>query len=339
VGGQEYRFETKPRLVNPPYRGRVMPCHFYGRGTPVSTRINVGRLLLVGGILIGVASIGLFAAYSGDHGAEPEPASAQNTTAAVNPPAGLNHEVFQRLLEKHVNQNSWVDYDGLSTDRGKLNEYLRQLASAQPTSFSTDRDRLAFWIDAYNAFTLASVLDNVYGKAKGVKEVPGFFDQQRHSVAGEELTLDQIERRARDFHDPRVHFAVVCASTSCPKLQRFAYTGPDLDAQLQRAMQEFLSDPARGLRIDQQRNTVFLSSLFKWYAGDFTGKPSGAGQLFARARAYVSGGNVIEYVKQHAPPDVTRYIREKHPKVEYLDYDWSLNSIQNHPAGISSPTR
>jgi hypothetical protein len=242
----------------------------------------------------------------------------------------VGHLAFQHLLERYVDPNGWVDYEGFSRDRKKLNEYLQQLASARPVSFSTDHDRLAFWINSYNAYTLASVLDNVYGKLKGVREAPGFFDRERHAVAGEQLTLDQIEEHARSFHDPRVHFALVCASTSCPKLQRFAYAGPESDAQLQRNMEEFFGNPAKGIKLDSEHNRIYLSPIFKWYAGDFTGNPGGAGQFFARAKAYVSGGNVLQFVKQHAPEDVAHYISEKHPAVEYFNYDWSLNSQQNH---------
>jgi len=274
-------------------------------------------------ILLGVIGIILPRVRSGNQA---------SANPGVFPTVGPNHAIFQHLLEQYVNQDGWVDYDGVGRDRKQLNDYLQQLAPAQPASFSNDRERLAFWIDAYNAYTLASVLDRVYGKVKGVREVPGFFDRERHGVAGEQLTLDQIEERARSFHDPRVHFALVCASTSCPKLQRFAYAGPELDSQLQRVLQEFLADPTKGVRMDSQHNRIFLSSIFKWYAGDFTGKPSGAGRLLAKAQAYLSGSNVIQYVREHAPKDVDRYIEDKHPSVEYLDYDWSVNSQQNHPA-------
>ncbi len=268
-----------------------------------------------------------------------QPRQQPETNTTGNPGEALNHTLFQRLLEQYVNRDGWVDYNGLSHDRARLNDYLQQLAAAHPKSFSTEEDRLAFWINSYNAYTLASVLDRVYGKLRGVRDAPGFFDQDRHEVAGEQLTLDQIEEHARSFHDPRVHFALVCASTSCPKLQRFAYVGPDLDVQLRDAMQEFLANSAKGLRLDSQKNRIYLSPIFKWYAGDFTGNPAGAGQFFARAKAYMSGSNVLEYVKQHAPDDVARYVSEKHPTVEYFDYDWSLNSQQNHPSNDKSGSR
>ncbi|MGE5324924.1 MAG: DUF547 domain-containing protein [Actinomycetota bacterium] len=253
--------------------------------------------------------------------------------------AELSHTDFGRVLERYVSPDGWVDYEGLARNRRELNEYLQQLASAQPATFPTDHDRLAFWINAYNAYTLDAVLDHVCGKVNGVREAPGFFDRERHAVAGQLLTLDQIEEHARSFHDPRVHFALVCASTSCPKLQRFAYAGQDLDAQLQLAMRDFLSNPVKGLKADPQHNRIYLSPIFKWYAGDFTGESSGAGQFFARARAYVSGNNLLRYVKQHAPETIARYMTEKDPEVEYFGYDWSLNGQRNHRSGEKSSTR
>lgn len=266
-------------------------------------------------------------------------ASGSTQNFGRNSAADLTHADFGRVLQRYVNPDGWVDYDGLARNRRELNGYLQQLASAQPAMFPTDRDRLAFWINAYNAYTLDAVLNRVYGKVDGVRKSPGFFDSDRHAVAGQLLTLDQIEEHARSFHDPRVHFALVCASTSCPKLQRFVYVGQDLDAQLQLAMRDFLSNPVKGIKADSQHNRIYLSPIFKWYAGDFTGKPSGAGQFFARARAYMSGSNVLLYVKRHAPQTISRYITEKDPAVEYFDYDWSLNGQQNHRSGEKSSTR
>lgn len=237
---------------------------------------------------------------------------------------------FGRLLERYVDSNGWVDYRGLAADRNDLDAYLARLGSANTGSLANDAERLAFWINAYNAFTLADALDSVYGKVRGVKDVSGFFNGKRHRVAGEELALDDIESRGRKLGDPRIHFAIVCASTSCPKLQRFAYTGAELDAQLERVTREFLADPARGLRVDRERKRIYLSPIFKWYAGDFTGETSGAGRLLALGRAVVSGGDQLGYARRYAPAEAARFIDEARPSVHYLDYDWMLNSQENH---------
>ncbi len=239
----------------------------------------------------------------------------------------FDHGRLNELLTAYVNDGGWVDYTALEKDRAKLEAYLNTLAAATPKSFANDDERLAFWINAYNAFTLQDVLESVYRKAKGVREVPGFFDGKNHSIAGESLTLDQIETRARKFRDPRIHFTLVCASTSCPKLQRYAYQGAQLGEQLARVTQEFLADSERGMKIDAGRNKVFISSLFKWYAGDFTGAGNRFSRAFAIVKAYLTNGrSVISYVKKHAPAEKARYLQEKRPKLGYLAYDWSLNS-------------
>lgn len=245
-----------------------------------------------------------------------------------NPPSSgaFNHGAFDQVLSADVNDQGWVDYAGLQSNRTALDTYRKTLATASPQGFSNEAERLAFWINAYNAHTLADVLDDVYKKAKGVKEVNGFFDQKKHRVAGEDLTLNEIEKHGRDLKDPRLHFAVVCASTSCPKLQRFAFTGPQLEEQLTKIAHDFLADPSRGMRVDKDRGEVNLSSIFKWYAGDFTM----SSPVLARVRAEVSGSEVLEYVKKYAPADAVQFITAENPRVKYLDYDWSLNAQENH---------
>lgn len=238
-------------------------------------------------------------------------------------------EKYDRLLHNYVTDNGWVDYAGLAQERAALNHFLQELAKASPADFKSNAERLAFWIDAYNAFTLADALDTVYGKHQGVRQVSGFFDGRKHAVAGEQLSLDEIEKHGRNLHDPRIHFAIVCASTSCPKLQRFAYTGEKLDSQLTQAAREFLADPKRGLRYDTSHNDLYVSPIFKWYAGDFTGE----GNLWARAKATVSGSELVDFIARYAPTEVAGRIKERAPTLHYFDYDWSLNSVSTHTSG------
>jgi len=259
---------------------------------------------------------------------EPKPETAK--AGALTASKEFDHGTFGELLRLYVNDDGWVDYTGLKHERDKLDSYLAALASSSPQGLANDHERLAFWIDAYNAFTLADVLDHVYGKFKSVQIVPGFFDRNRHRVGGASMTLDDIEQRARSFSDPRVHFALVCASTSCPKLQPFAYTGSDLDKQLDRAARDSLTDPSRGLRLDRERNEIVLSSIFKWYAGDFTMASSEAGRAVALAKAYISGTEGLPYVRQYTPPEVSTFIDQKKPGVRYLPYDWTLNAQELH---------
>jgi hypothetical protein len=248
-------------------------------------------------------------------------------TQPLNPaqPA-FEHKLLSELLAQYVNKDGWVNYVGLKSERAKLDQYLASLASAKPQDLPNEAERLAFWINSYNAFTLADVLDDVYGKAKSVQDVKGFFNQKKHKIAGEELTLDEIEKRGRDLKDPRIHFAVNCASASCPKLQPFAYTGAQLEFQLTQAGHEFLGDSGRGMNYDPGRNTVYLSPIFKWYAADFTGSNA----LVARVKAEVSGAEMLDVAKKYVPPDVANFLAEKKMEVKWLDYNWTLNAQELH---------
>ncbi len=252
-----------------------------------------------------------------------------HASAQTNQP---DQGVLTSILSRHVNAAGWVDYVGLRQERPRLESYLDGLRNLDPGKLPSDAARLAFWINAYNAFTLNEVLESVQGKTDSVKKVDGFFDKKKHPVAGGSLTLDEIEKRGREMHDPRIHFAINCASASCPKLQPFAYTAADLDRQLDQSTREFFSDPRRGLRLDRHDDVIFLSPILKWYAGDFTRATSATGQLLSYARAALSGENVMDFVIAHVSEDQASYIRQRKPTVKYFDYDWTLNSQKLHPS-------
>jgi hypothetical protein len=129
------------------------------------------------------------------------------------------------------------------------------------------------------------------------------------------------------LQDPRLHFAVNCASASCPKLQRFVFTGAELERQLQKVAREFLGDMTRGMNFDPTRNQVSLSAIFKWYAADFTP----ANPVIARLKAEASGAELLAVALQYVPVEVAQFMREKKPRVNYLEYDWSLNAQETHP--------
>ncbi|MGH9465078.1 MAG: DUF547 domain-containing protein [Thermoanaerobaculia bacterium] len=208
-----------------------------------------------------------------------------------------------------------LDYAGAAADRSDLDRFLAVLAAVEPARMNAD-EQLAFWINAYNAVTVHFVLER-YPELTSVREVSGFFDRQRFRVAGAERTLDEIEDAARALGDPRVHFALVCASSSCPDLRAEAYVPERLEEQLEDQLQVFLASPAKGLRYDEADNELHLSSIFKWYAGDFTGG-STLGAFFFR-------GGVLDWVKERVPGALAARLEARAPALVYLDYDWSLN--------------
>lgn len=297
----------------------------------VSSALGVAVFLIAGGAAAWIAG-------SHDHYSRPLSAPVVTTSCAsadhdAFTPSGtknyFDHSILNALLTRYVDDHGWVDYEGLKKDHGELNRYLENLGQINPDQLPGACERLAFWINSYNAFTLADVIDDVYGKAASVRDVPGFFNRKRHVIAFQHLTLDEIEQQGRNIHDPRIHFALVCASTSCPKLQRFAYQGRDLDAELDRVVHEFLGDPERGARIDSN-GRLLLSPILKWYAGDFSGQSGRLAVFFARVKANVSDQAALDYVTTYVPAEMKRWIEEKKPSIHYLDYDWSLNAQSAH---------
>jgi len=221
---------------------------------------------------------------------------------------------WDRVLRAHA-ADGGIDYAALQKDTGDLETYLDYVAATDPASMSED-GRLAFLTNAYNAYVVSAVLDR-YPGIESVKDVDGFFDAETHQVGGEAMTLDAIEGAAREI-DPRVHFTVVCASTSCPDLRGEAYTGGRVDEQFEEQTQAFLSDPTKGLRYDAEANDLYLSSIFKWYAQDFTGG--------SRVVAFFARGGILEWVVEHlADEELAATLEEREPSVKYMEYDWTLN--------------
>lgn len=222
--------------------------------------------------------------------------------------------IWDGLLGSYVHHGG-VDYGGLAARKQELSSYLHDLAAVRPAELG-EKERLAFWINAYNAAVVNLVLAR-YPGIQSVRKVDGFFDELKVEIAGRERTLDEIEAKARGFGDPRVHFALVCASASCPDLRAEAYRGSRLDAQLDDQVRTFLANPRKGLRFDRVSDTLYLSSIFKWYAGDFTG-----GSTIV---AYFVRSGIVDWVVHYLPAGEAAAIRKADPSVSYMDYDWSLN--------------
>lgn len=228
--------------------------------------------------------------------------------------AGPDTAAWDRALHRHQ-RDGGLDYAALAADRGDLDAFLASLATVDPARLGGDQ-RLAFWINAYNAVVVQFVLER-YPGIESVKKVDGFFDRFTYPVAGEKRTLNAVEAEARKL-DPRVHFAVVCASASCPDLRGEAYVGERIDRQLEEQTASFLADPKKGLRYETAANALWLSSIFKWYAGDFTGGST--------VVAFFARGKVVDWVLPHLPDrGLAATISERDPAVKYLDYDWTLN--------------
>ena len=220
----------------------------------------------------------------------------------------VGHGLYGELLQKYV-KNGVVDYQGFKKEEAKLDQYLSVLEKTD-TKVLSRNDQFAFYINAYNAWTIKLIL-GAYPGIKSIKDLGSLFKSPWKTkiarIDGEVLTLDNIEHdilRPR-FKDPRIHFAVNCAAKSCPPLRSEAYRGDVLDQQLTEMTEAFINDPKRN-RLEGK--TLYVSSIFKWYSEDFNNDIVGFFMKYTREE-------LRERLKKN----------QKEIKVEYLDYDWSLN--------------
>ena len=228
----------------------------------------------------------------------------------------VGQAAWDGLLQRHVSAGR-VDYEGLAREGGTLTQYLASLEDADPARWSRN-EQLAFWINAYNAVVVAQILERY--PLKSVRQVGGFFDQFRHRIAGRQLTLNSIETQGRVLGDFRIHFALVCASSSCPPLRSEAYVADHLDGQLSDQARRFLADPENGLRLDSA--TLWVSKLFNWYTTDFVL----AQRLDARRR--LTAEKLIDALAPYLPPTVAAQARGRRLGLKFLNYDWSLNAAR-----------
>ncbi len=225
----------------------------------------------------------------------------------------VSHELWDQLLKKHVDANGFVNYKGFIRDSAQLNAYTRLLSSAHPNDKTWSRDeQLAYWINAYNAFTVQLVtrhypVASIKDIKRGIPFVNTVWDLKFIKIQGYTYDLNNIEHNIIRpiFKDARVHCAINCASYSCPPLRAEAYTAARLDAQLTDGVRQFLKDQRRN-RITSERAEV--SEIFKWFKGDFE----------------ESEGSLRQFLKKYAPVD----LNDK-TEIVHIDYNWSLNDVGN----------
>lgn len=244
--------------------------------------------------------------------------------------AGFDHSAWDTLLKKHVvpihdGQATQVDYAGMAADHARLQHYLTATSAVSRATFDgwSQEEQLAFLINSYNAWTVELILTK-YPDLESIKELGSLFRSPWKKsfvpLLGETRSLDDIEhgliRGSGRYNDPRVHFAVNCASIGCPALRPEAYVATRLDAQLEDAARHFLSDRSRN-RLEG--DVLQVSSIFKWYREDFEKGWRGATSLGGFLGLYRQPLGLDERTaKRLASGDID---------IEFLDYDWRLNRI------------
>lgn len=228
------------------------------------------------------------------------------------PARAADDDAWTRLLAKHVDRDGLVDYKGWKAsddDRKALDAVVASWAEVDEAKLSRD-EKLALFVNAYNAVTIQAMVE--FYPLKSIKDkvsVIGYsvWKDYKRKIAGKERSLDEIEHEVlRKMGEPRIHFAINCASIGCPVLRNEAYVASKLDAQLEDQVQRFIANPAK-FKLDG--STLRLNMILKWFGDDFGG----------------SDGAKLAWLAKHATDPATRKALAGNLSIEYLDYDWNLN--------------
>ena len=262
--------------------------------------------------------------------------SAGPNATAGQAPDGFDHTYrsYADLLRAHI-VGTRVDYAKLQRDRAGLDEVVDELGVVTAGQFEgwSKEQQIAYWINAYNAFTLQAIVEHYPIKGSlfswlsltprnSIKRIDGVWTRLRWRAAGAELTLDEIEHETLrvNYDEPRIHFAVNCASVSCPPIRRDPYTAERLDRQLILAARDYLANDL-GLQVDG--STLRVSSLFNWYGEDFIDQfahlVDADGSTKTRA--------ILGVVAKYGPADASRLAQSGAARIRFLKYNWSLNDV------------
>jgi hypothetical protein len=251
-------------------------------------------------------------------------------TPAAQERAEARRKTFDELLDTNV-RDGWVYYRALKGERARLDAYVTSLAAATVESLPRN-DQVAFWLNAYNAIVLQTVVDH-YPIAqrtreyppRSIRQVPGAFERIQHRVGGKSVTLDQIEQTILPpFGDPRVFLALGRGAVGSPRLRSEAFTGADLERQLAEAAGE-CATRSQCVQIQPAENVMRVSSVFSWRRAEFAAYADKAPKLFAERSPIEKAVLAIVYPKllttEHDVVDKNAF------RVEYLPFDWSLNDL------------
>ncbi len=266
---------------------------------------NVKR---IGGVLVSIYIFVVLACVNpGSAESEKDLYTQENLVHDSIPEHPINHTLFTDLLQEYVNDEGLVNYRGFAEAQDELEKYLTVLSKNPPTLEWSREERLAYWINAYNAFTIELILNHY--PVESIKEIKSDnpavktpWDIKFIHIGDKTYCLDDIENKIlrEKFNEPRIHFAIVCASNSCPPLSNQAYTADKLDVQLDQAGAKFI----KGSKWNELVNgdTAYVSKIFKWYAGDFISSQGDSGDLYK-------------------PLGI-----DSTTKIIFKDYDWGLNA-------------
>ncbi|MGK0254446.1 MAG: hypothetical protein ACI9OE_001947, partial [Mariniflexile sp.] len=211
----------------------------------------------------------------------------------------FNHDSWDILLKNHVSIKGHVDYNSFKSNKKELSNYIASLSTNMPQESWNKQEKLAYWINAYNALTIDLILRHY--PIKSIKEIKDPWGQRLWKLGEKWYNLEEIEHQIlRKMDEPRIHFAIVCASFSCPKLLNEAYSAQNLDAQLTQATKDFLSDPKRNIITE---NHLSLSKIFQWFSKDFKQQ-----------------GTLVDFLNTYSDVKISNKAKKT-----FIDYNWDLN--------------
>jgi len=209
------------------------------------------------------------------------------------------HEKWNALLKQFVTIEGNVNYEGFRKNRPKLTAYINSLNENMPEEFWSQDEKLAYWMNAYNAMTVDLILRNL--PLESIKDIDKPWEQRYWKLGAKYYNLDEIEHQIlRKMDDPRIHFGINCASFSCPPLLNVAFTSEKVNDQLDFLAQQFINDPKRNTIAS---DSAQISKIFDWFSKDFK-----------------QNGSVIDYLNTYSETKINSNAR-----IRYMDYDWSLN--------------
>ncbi|MCH7516180.1 MAG: DUF547 domain-containing protein [Bacteroidetes bacterium] len=221
----------------------------------------------------------------------------------------FDHSIFDALLKEYVDESGMVNYPAFVKNQ-KFATYLKAIENADIIKL-TNEDKLAFYINAYNATVIKNVLD--HWPINSPMDVDGFFNKIKHTIAGKEITLDELEHQYTLKIEPVLsHFGLVCAAVSCPKIIRAAYEGESVFKQLEENGRIYFNDSDKN-RLDRENNILYLSEIFKWFGKSFKKK---YGSLKNTAAHFMNDEDRI-------------FLTNNAALVKYLKYNWKLNTQTN----------
>lgn len=221
-------------------------------------------------------------------------------TSSVKAQQVFDHTLWDDLLLLNVSDDGMVNYKGFMLHSAKLYEYFGKLSENPPTEDWNQKETLAYWINAYNAYTIKLIIDNY--PLKSIKDIKHPWDNKFFKIDGEWYSLNDLEHKIlRKLEEPRIHFAINCASYSCPVVWNRAYTGENVNEALEKQTASFINDPERNTIT---KDVVAVSKIFDWFKKDFK----------------INGGNVKDFINKYSTIKIN-----KQPNKGYKEYNWNLN--------------